>query len=153
MTTRLFGQDEPNTILGGVIVLWEMGSFPIAIIIFIASIVVPIGKILILAWLNFTVQKPQYELTKARIKSYRIAEFIGRWSMIDVFVVIVLVSMIQLGDTMSIFPGKAIIAFCGVVVLTMLAAMSFDSTLIWSAPKPEIPTDKNKDDSDYSRRS
>jgi paraquat-inducible protein A len=103
--------------------------------------------------LNFTVQKPQYELTKARIKSYRIAEFIGRWSMIDVFVVIVLVSMIQLGDTMSIFPGKAIIAFCGVVVLTMLAAMSFDSTLIWSAPKPEIPTDKNKDDSDYSRRS
>ena len=153
MTTRLLGQDEPSTILGGVIVLWEMGSFPIAIIIFIASIVIPIGKIIILAWLNYTVQKPQYGLTIARIKSYRIAEFIGRWSMIDVFVVIVLVSMIQLGDTMSIFPGEAIIAFCGVVVLTMLAAMSFDSTLIWSAPQPTITTDENKDDSDHSRRS
>ena len=131
MTTRAFGQDEPSTILGGVILLWEMGSFPIALIIFIASIVVPIAKIVIISWLNYTVQKKQYGLTSPRIKLYRLAEFIGRWSMIDVFVVIILASMIQLGDTMSIYPGKAILAFCGVVILTMLAAMSFDSSLIW----------------------
>jgi len=132
MTTRLFGQDEPSTILGGVILLWKMGSFPIAIVIFIASIAVPVAKILVLAWLNYSVQNQQGNLTVERIKLYRIAEFIGRWSMIDVFVVIVLVSLIQLGDTMSIYPGQATLAFSGVVVITMLAAMSFDPRLISS---------------------
>lgn len=133
MTTRVFGQDEPNTILGGVILLWKMGSIPIAIVIFIASIAVPIGKIMILAWLNYSVQNQQSDLTMSRIKFYRIAEFIGRWSMIDVFVVIVLASLIQLGDTMSIYPGNATLAFSGVVIVTMIAAMSFDPKLIWSS--------------------
>jgi len=140
MTTRLFGQDEPSTILGGVILLWEMGSFPIAIVIFIASIAVPIGKILVLIWLNYSVQNQQHDLTLMRIKFYRIAEFIGRWSMIDVFVVIVLASLIQLGDTMSIYPGNATLAFSGVVIMTMLAAMSFDPKLIWSSKKSGLIT-------------
>ena len=136
MNTRLLGQDDPSTILGGVILLWNMGSYPIALVIFVASIVVPVAKIIVLAWLNYSVQTEQKNLTIERIKLYRLAEFVGRWSMVDVFVVIILASLIQLGNAMSIYPGAATIAFSGVVVVTMLAAMSFDSHLIWNISKP-----------------
>jgi paraquat-inducible protein A len=132
MNTRLFGQDDPTTILGGVILLWQMGSIPIAMVIFVASVAVPVAKILVLAWLNLSVQKNSSAMTKERMKLYRIAEFVGRWSMVDVYVVIILVSLIQLGNTMSIYPGAATLAFSGVVILTMLAAMTFEPQLIWN---------------------
>lgn len=132
MHTSILGSDEPSTILGGVILLWKMGSYPIAIIIFIASVLVPVAKIVILCWLNFSVQAKQIHANSERIFWYRFTEFVGRWSMIDVFVVAVLVSLIQLGNIMSILPGHAALAFCGVVICTMLAAMSFDSRLIWN---------------------
>ncbi|WJG08062.1 paraquat-inducible protein A [Aliiglaciecola sp. LCG003] len=132
MHTYLLGTDEPSTILGGVILLWQSGSYPIAIVIFIASVIVPVGKLLILIWLNYTVQKGKDSRHSERIFWYRVTEFIGRWSMIDIFVVAILVSLIQLGNTMSVYPGPAALAFCGVVVLTMLAAMTFDTRLIWT---------------------
>jgi paraquat-inducible protein A len=135
MTTRLFGQDDPSTIIGGVILLWGLGSYPIAIIIFIASVIVPVAKILVLAWLNYSVQKQSDSLSLERVKWYRLAEFVGRWSMIDVFVVIILASLIQLGPTMSITPGAATLAFSGLVIVTMLAAMSFEPQLIWNDRK------------------
>ncbi len=131
MTTRSLGKDELNTILGGVFVLWEEGSYPIAVVIFIASIVVPIVKFIVLAWLNFSVQQQSREFQLQRTQLYRIAEFVGRWSMIDIFAVAILASLIQLGPAMIILPGYAAVAFCGVVILTMLAANTFDSTLIW----------------------
>lgn len=131
MTTRFLGSDDPSTIMGGVIVLWQMESYPIAMIIFFASIIVPVGKLLILIWLNYSVQVGTQFKQEERIFWYRVTEFIGRWSMIDVFVVAVLVSLIQLGNTMSVIPGPAALAFCAVVILTMLAAMSFDTRLIW----------------------
>lgn len=131
MHTSLLGSSEPSTIFGGVILLWQLGSYPIALIIFIASVVVPVAKLVILCWLNYTVSKGHTEQHKERIFWYRITELIGRWSMIDVFVVAVLVSLIQLGSIMSIVPGYAALAFCGVVIMTMLAAMSFDTSLIW----------------------
>jgi len=131
MHTELLGQDTPNTIIGGVITLWESGSYPVALIILIASVVVPVAKILILGWLNFSVQRGRVGSTQLRIRYYRITEVIGRWSMIDVFVVAVLVSLIQMGNTLSIFPGQAALAFCAVVFITMIAAMTFDSRLIW----------------------
>jgi len=131
MNTRYLGQDEPSTIIGGVLLLWSHGSYPIAAVIFVASILVPVGKIVVLTWLNFSVQNDLPHLQNERIGLYRLAEFVGRWSMVDVFVVIILVSLVQLGNAMSIFPGAATLAFSGVVVLTMLAAMSFDSTLIY----------------------
>lgn len=131
MNTRVLGQDDPSTIFGGVLHLWQLGSYPIAIIIFVASVAVPIAKFIVLAWLNYSVQKSHQYLTSERIKLYRMAEFIGRWSMVDVFVVIILASLIQLGNTISIYPGSATLAFSGSVVLTMLAAMAFDSKLIW----------------------
>lgn len=132
MHTRLLGSEEPSTILGGVILLWKMGSYPVAIIIFVASVAVPVAKIVILASLNFSVQQQLSIKTQERMFWYRVTEFIGRWSMVDVFVVAILVSLIQLGNTMSIYPGPAAIAFCAVVVLTMAAAMTFDTRLIWT---------------------
>jgi paraquat-inducible protein A len=144
MHTNILGSDEPSTILGGVILLWKMGSYPIAIIIFIASVFVPVAKIIILFWLNYSVQAKQQHAHSERIFWYRVTEFVGRWSMIDVFVVAVLVSLIQLGNIMSILPGHAALAFCGVVICTMLAAMSFDSRLIWCEPEKNKKTLKNK---------
>jgi paraquat-inducible protein A len=131
MRTEFFGQETPNTIIGGVITLWEGGSYPIAIIILVASVVVPVAKIIILCWLNLSVQLGRTGSTQLRIRYYRITEAIGRWSMIDVFVVAVLVALIQMGNTLSIFPGPAALAFCAVVFTTMIAAMTFDSRLIW----------------------
>lgn len=137
MTTRVLGSEETNTILGGVVTLWTSGSYPVASIIFIASVVVPVLKLIMLSWLNYSVQTKSDILNQQRVMCYRITEFIGRWSMIDVFVVAILVSLIQLGNTMSIFPGPAAIAFCGVVITTMFAAITFDTRLIWeSEEKP-----------------
>lgn len=131
MRTELFGKTEPNTIVGGVISLWESGSYPVALIILIASVVVPVVKIVILGWLNYSVQTGQLRGQSRRVFYYRFTEGIGRWSMIDVFVVAILVSLIQLGNTLSIYPGPAALAFCGVVFVTMVAAMTFDTRLIW----------------------
>lgn len=132
MNTWFFGQDDPSTIISGVILLWLHGSYPIAIVIFVASIMVPIGKILVLTWLNYSVQTHSRRLDHQRIRMYRVAEFIGRWSMIDIFVVIILVSLVQLGNTMTIVPGVATFALSGVVIMTMLAAMSFEPKLIYN---------------------
>jgi len=132
MNTRFLGQDDPSTILGGVILLWEYESYFIASVIFIASVMIPILKILALIVLNLSIQKKYRYLRRQRTLLYRATEIIGRWSMIDVFVVAILVSLVQLGNTMSIFPGPASIAFSGVVIITILAANSFDSTRIWS---------------------
>ncbi len=138
MHTELLGKSDPSTIIGGVFLLWELKSYPIAIIIFIASVVVPVVKIIVLIWLNFSVQCRTTGLQKQRITLHRMAEFIGRWSMVDVFVVIILVSLIQLGNTISIYPGTASVAFSAVVVLTMLAAMSFEPKLIWNRPNQNV---------------
>ena len=135
MHTNVLGTEQPSTILGGIVLLWKMGSYPIAIIIFIASLFVPAAKIIILCWLNYSVQARHQHASSERIFWYRVTEFVGRWSMIDVFVVAILVSLIQLGNIMNILPGHAALAFCGMVVCTMLAAMSFDSRLIWYQPE------------------
>lgn len=133
MHTRFLGQDQPSTILGGVIDLWHHGSYPIAAVIFTASVFVPVAKMVILIWLNYSVQRSVNARHSERVFCYRVTEFIGRWSMVDVFVVAILVSLIQLGNTMSIYPGPAALAFCAVVITTMLAAMTFDTRLIWLA--------------------
>ena len=135
MHTEMFGRDEPSTIVGGAITLWQSGDYPVAIIILIASVIIPVAKIIILAWLNLTVQHGLEKRTRIRTRFYRVTEGIGRWSMIDVFVVAVLVALVQLGNTLSIYPGPAAIAFCGVVFVTMVAAMTFDTRLIWQNRK------------------
>ena len=131
MYTTTLGRTTENTILGGVITLWEHGSYPVATIIFLASVFVPIAKFLVLGWLCVSVRRRGINgrLNKARM--YRLTELIGRWSMVDVFVVAILVALIRLGNVMTVLPGSAAIAFAGMVATTMIAANVFDSRLIW----------------------
>lgn len=131
-TTTLSGS-EPDTIMSGVILLWATGSWPLALIVFIASIVIPIGKIVALGYVLITVQRRVPVSSRQRTKLYRMVEFIGRWSMLDVFVDTFVVALVQLAPLMSVAPGPGVVYFMGVVVLTMFAAMSFDSRLIWDA--------------------
>ncbi|OZG41104.1 paraquat-inducible protein A [Aeromonas sp. A35_P] len=137
MDTVFLGDDSPSTILGGVLVLWAMGSYPIAAVIFFASVVVPLVKILALLWLCYMVQRGQGTSPLGKLKLYRMTEFVGRWSMIDVFVVAILAGLIRLDNLMTIYPGPAAVAFAGVVLVTMVAAMSFDSRLIWDLQQGE----------------
>ncbi|MFO1302347.1 MAG: paraquat-inducible protein A [Burkholderiales bacterium] len=142
-TTTLTGS-EPDTIMSGVILLWATGSWPLALIVFVASIVIPIGKIVALGYVLFTVQRKRSsaQLTdRQRTKLYRAVEFIGRWSMLDVFVDTFVVALVQLAPLMSVAPGPGVVYFMAVVVLTMFAAMSFDSRLIWDrATAPTLAT-------------
>lgn len=135
MHTNFLGRESENTIFGGVITLWEHGSYPIAIVIFVASVFVPIAKILVLAWLSISVQRGSAAALPQKARLYRVTEFVGRWSMVDVFVVGILVALVQLGNIMTILPGTAALAFAGMVATTMLAAIAFDPRLIWR-PSP-----------------
>lgn len=137
MDTVFLGDDSPSTIMGGVVLLWRLGSYPIAAIIFFASVVVPLVKILALLWLCYMVQRGHGDSPLRKLKLYRMTEFVGRWSMIDVFVVAILAGLIRLDNLMTIYPGPAAIAFAGVVLITMVAAMSFDSRLIWDLQQGE----------------
>ncbi|MCL5427399.1 MAG: paraquat-inducible protein A [Gammaproteobacteria bacterium] len=136
MTTTSLGHSSPSTIIGGVVQLIQMGSWPIAAVIFIASVIVPVGKLVALTWLCVVVRRSNVLNANSRTRLYRLTEFIGRWSMVDVFVVAILVALIRAGSLMSITPGPAALAFGCVVVLTMLAAMTFDPRLIWDLPLP-----------------
>lgn len=131
-TTEL-GRVFNSTIIGGVIHLWEHGSYLIAFIIFFASIVIPLAKIFALFWLCWTIIKKHAYKRKERTRLFRITEFVGRWSMTDVFVVTILVALIQLGGILTIQPGSAALAFACVVIITMFAAFAFDPRLIWDA--------------------
>ncbi|MDQ7085430.1 MAG: paraquat-inducible protein A [Sulfurovum sp.] len=125
-----FGQTEGSTILGGVIFLWEHGSYPIAMVIFFASIIIPVLKFLILIYLLISVKYPLGKDKKVtKHKLYYMTEVIGPWSMIDVFVVAVLSALIHL-SMVSIVAGTAVTAFAISVFFTLLSAHAFDARLI-----------------------
>ena len=126
---------QENTIVGGVVEFWREGDYPVAIIIFVASVVIPVLKLLSIATLCFAVRSGRWPQAMTRL--YRATEFVGRWSMVDVFVVAILVGLVQLGSAISIRPGAAAVSFAAVVVLTMLAANTFDPRLIWDAAARE----------------
>jgi paraquat-inducible protein A len=131
MITDQFGRATESTIIGGVLLLWKLESYPVAIIILVASVLVPLGKIASLAVLCWTVKNGMPATRQQRTVLYRITEFVGKWSMVDVFVVAVLVALIQIGGIIAIRPGSAALAFAGVVIVTMIAAERFDPRLIW----------------------
>ena len=135
MYTVSLGNEMPSTIMGGVVLLWKLGSYPIAMVIFIASVFIPMAKMLALAWIYWHAKHGKslpYAQAIKRQKLYRLTEFIGRWSMIDIFVVAILVALVQLHNLMAITPGPASLSFAAVVIFTMLSAISFDSRSIWS---------------------
>lgn len=123
--------EQENTILSGVAQFWQDGDYPVAIIIFTASVLIPILKVIAIIALCLAVKSGRSPATMTRL--YRITEYVGRWSMVDVFVVAILVGVVQLGSVLKIEAGGGAFAFAGVVVLTMLAAHSFDPRLIWDA--------------------
>lgn len=130
LITNQFGTQDASTILGGVIYLWEHGSYPIAMVIFFASIMIPVIKFLILIYLLISVKYPIGKDTKVnKHKLYYLTEVIGPWSMIDVFVVAILAALIHL-TSVSIVAGTAATAFAISVFFTLLAAHAFDETLI-----------------------
>ena len=140
MITTSLGDTQPSTILGGVLSFFQHGDWPIAVIILTASILVPVSKMLALLWLCYIVRQPTSNLSQlSRIRIYRITEFIGRWSMVDVFVVAILVALIRNGSLMSVEPGAGALSFTAVVVLTMLAAIMFDPRGIWQPAAPTPP--------------
>jgi paraquat-inducible protein A len=131
-TSSLFGS-QSDTIMSGVVYFWTSGSWYLALIIFFASITVPLLKMLALVLLLVSVQRRSRWQQEQRARLYRLVEFVGRWSMLDVYVVAVVVALVQLKALATIEPGPGAIAFGGVVVLTMFAAMAFDPRLIWDS--------------------
>ena len=133
MTVTLWGDGQPDTIMSGVIHLMDGGMWPLALLIFIASIFIPILKLIILLGLMLSIHMKSSWKPKDRTTLYRLTEFVGRWSMVDVFVIGILVALVQFGNTASVSPGIGALSFATVVVLTMFAAHTFDPRLIWDA--------------------
>ena len=146
-TASVLGKFE-HTILGGIAELWHAGSWELAAIVFIASIAVPILKIASLTLLVATAHWGSRWRQMERARLYRLLETVGHWSMLDVFVVVILVGMVRFGAFASVRPEPGLLAFGGVVIATMLAAASFDARLIWPqddatpwrAPKQRRPS-------------
>lgn len=131
MITDLLGDKMPSTILAGVILLWNEGSYPVALVIFIASIMVPTLKMIAIGWLCWDAKGHGERDSERMHLIYEIVEFVGRWSMIDVFVIAVLSALVRMGALMSIYPATGAVMFALVVIITMFAAMTFDPRLSW----------------------
>ncbi|OLF52672.1 paraquat-inducible protein A [Pseudomonas chlororaphis] len=138
MYTQIFGSGSENTILSGVLEFWQHGSWDIALLIFIASVVVPCIKFFVLGMLLVTCQRRSHWAMRERAKLYRFIEVIGYWSMLDVLVVALVAALVQFHALSSIEPRMGILFFGLVVVLTMFAAMSFDPRLIWDVEVEDV---------------
>ncbi len=138
MTNTLVSSTE-STIVGGAVEIARYGSYGVAAIILIASVLIPVGKFLAIAFLAITAQRGTNVAPRSRTHLFEIVEFIGRWSMIDVFVVAILSSLVQLSVVASIRPGPAALTFAISVICTMLSAQAFDSRLIWDAVRRDKP--------------
>ena len=138
LTTVTVVSSDSDTIMGGVVYLWTSGSWPLALVVLVASVMIPIGKIVALAYILLTVQRGSALDNRQRTRLYRVVEIIGRWSMLDVFVDTFTVALVQLSPLMAVEPGPGVVFFMSVVVLTMLAAQSFDPRLIWDGAAPRV---------------
>ncbi|NIY74496.1 paraquat-inducible protein A [Thalassospira sp. HF15] len=151
MTVTYLGRTEADTILSGVSELVGAGEWPIAIVVFTASILVPIIKIILLGWVYLATAIGLAGPLKERTLIYRITELVGRWSMVDVFMVSILAALVKLGNIASVQPGFGAVAFCGVVILTMLSAMAFDPRLMWDRAGMKNAKQAGPDGNDQGR--
>lgn len=133
MTVILWGNGQPDTIMSGVIHLMDGGMWPLALLIFVASIFIPLLKLIILTGLMLSIHFKINWKAKDRTVLYRITEFVGRWSMVDVFVIGILVALVHFGNTAMVSPNIGSLSFAAVVILTMFAAHTFDPRLIWDS--------------------
>ncbi len=144
--TRTLFDDQTDTIFSGVVYLWQQGSWPLALLVFFASITVPLAKLIVLTGLTISVQRGSLRKPAQRTRLYRIVEFIGRWSMLDIFAVAILTALVQLKSLAEVTAGPAVLAFGAVCVLTILASHAFDPRLIWdpidaSGADPDLDDD------------
>jgi paraquat-inducible protein A len=133
MTTTTLLSSESDTIMSGVLVLIQEGSWPLGVLVFVASIVVPLLKLLALTVLVVAAARGTARSPLQATRLFRLVEYIGRWSMLDVYAVTLLVGLVQIQSLATIVPGGGLVAFGAVVVLTMLSAQSFDPRLLWDA--------------------
>ncbi len=131
MTVISFGKGAPDTILSGVVHLIEAGLWPLALLVFVASIAVPMLKLIGISYLLISVQTGSVRRLRDKTVLYRIIEAVGRWSMIDIFMISILVALVNLGSVATIEPGVGAISFAAVVIITMIASMMFDPRLMW----------------------
>lgn len=136
VTSTATGTDS-DTILQGVVLLWSPTGWPLSLIVLFASIMIPSAKILAMIYLLISVHRGSHISPEQRVKLFNLVEFIGRWSMVDVFVDTFTAALIQLQPLMAVEPGPGLVFFAAVVVLTMLAVESFDPRLIWDAVPAE----------------
>lgn len=131
MSVLNWGRAEPDTILSGIIKLFQEGYPGIAAIVFTASVIVPIGKLLALSGLLLSVQRGWRISEQGRARMFRVLEFLGRWSMLDIFVVAIMVALVHLGKVVAVLPGMGALLFGATVIFTLMASLSFDPRLIW----------------------
>jgi len=141
-TQQLFGVDE-STIVGGAVELAHYGAFGVAAVILIASILIPLGKFWAIAFLAVSVKQRGGFASGKRLLMYEVVEYIGRWSMIDIFVVAILSALVQLQGLVTITPGPAAFFFALSVIFTMLSAQAFDPRMIWDAQANDDEAPKN----------
>jgi paraquat-inducible protein A len=137
VSTKTGGSARTDTIMSGIISLWEDGMFVISAIVFAASILIPLLKLVGLAWLILTVRRGRSRRRRGLTRLYSVLEFVGRWSMLDVFLVAFLAGIVQFGALATVEPRLGIVAFGAAVVLTVLATDAFDPHLLWQ--KKEKP--------------
>ncbi len=131
MTLIRAGQTTTSTIIGGVKELIAYKMWPLALIVFVASIAVPMAKLMMLIYMLITTQRGSAHQLRHRTQIYRLVEVIGRWSMIDVFMISILTALVQMGFLATVIPENGAICFCGVVIMTMIASASFDPRVMW----------------------
>ncbi len=139
LITRTFGSASEGTIIGGAIELIEYGAWFVAFVVIFASVFIPVAKFVAIAALMLGVRRGSRLSAHRRMQLYEVTEFIGRWSMIDVFVVAILTALVQLGFIASINPGPAAVCFALSVVFTMLSAQNFDPRMIWDSLEEPAP--------------
>lgn len=144
LQTRTLFYKQEDTIIGGAVELIAHGSIGVALVILFASVAIPIGKFLAIAFLAVSVQRPFSVSHEQRHTLYEIVEYIGRWSMIDIFVVAILSSLVQLNILVAINPGLASLFFALSVIFTMMSAQAFDSRMIWDAQQAQEESIQNE---------
>ena len=145
MAVNMLGKGAPATIIEGVIELGHAGMWGIAAVVFIASILVPSLKLVGMALLLRSVQRHEILPPAQRILMFRFIEWIGRWSMLDIFVIAILAALVSFGNLASVTAGTGAMAFASVVVLTMLAALSFDPRLIWDNTEAQAEHERTRE--------
>jgi paraquat-inducible protein A len=139
--TRLAGDARTDTIWSGTVELYETGLWPLAVIVFVASLAIPVFKLLGLGCLLLAVNRNRSDVRRRRqlTRLYSLLDTIGRWSMLDVFLVAFLAGVVRFGAPASVEPRMGIVAFAAAVVLTILATRAFDPRLLWPSVRPDSP--------------